>query len=73
MPLPASELRRPEMIEEDERPDHAPLDVGQRAADRKAAEIDAARHDHEVDGVAGGRVAEGRVLAGKEAHGPIWG
>src|ERR1700722_15098898 len=42
--LAGAELDRPEMVEEDEGPDHAPLDVGQGAADAKAAEIDAARH-----------------------------
>ena len=55
--LAAAELRRPEMVEEDERADHAPLAVGQRAAHREAAEIDAARNDHQFDGVAGRRVA----------------
>ena len=71
MPWPLLELGRPEMIEEDERADHAPLAVGQRAAHREAAEIDAARNDHQLDGVAGGRVAGFRVLVGGEAHGLI--
>ena len=46
-----AEFGRPEVIEEDEGADHAPLDVRQRAADRQMPEIDAARHDDEVDGV----------------------
>ena len=69
--LAGAELDRPEMIEEDERADHAALDVGQRAADREAAEIDAARHDHEIDGVGGRRVAGGRIRVGRETHGEL--
>ena len=71
--LAAAELGRPEVIEEDEGADHAPLAVGQRAADREAAEIDAARNDHQFDGVAGCRVAGIWVLVGGEAHGLILG
>jgi len=67
--LAGTELDRPEMVEEDEGPDHAPFDVGQGAADRKAAEIDAARHDHEIDGVAGRRIAGSRIRAWRKAHG----
>ena len=63
-----AELDRAEMVEEDEGPDHAALDVGKRAADREAAEIDAARHDHELDGVGGGRIAGGRIRIGRETH-----
>ncbi len=62
------EHRRPEMIEEDKRPDHTPLGMRQRAADRKVTQIDTARHDDEINGVAGGGIAGGRVLAGEEAH-----
>ena len=42
------------------------VDVRQRAAHREVADVDAARHDHEIDRVGGGRVAGGRVLAGKK-------
>ena len=66
--LAGAELDRPEMVEEDEGPDHAPLDMGQRAADREAAEIDAARHDHEIDGIAGGRIAGSRIRDRRKAH-----
>jgi hypothetical protein len=69
--LPGAELDRPEMVEEDERPDHPPLDVRQRTAHREAAKIDAARHDHEVDGIARRRVAGRGVLHGREAHGGL--
>jgi hypothetical protein len=43
---------RSEMIEEDERPDHAGLSGRQRAMHAKAAEIDRARHDHLFDRIA---------------------
>ena len=66
--LAAAKLRRPEMIEEDEWADHAPIDMRQRAADREVADVDAAGHDHEIDGVGGPLVAGRRVFAGKEAH-----
>ena len=69
--LAAAELGRPEVIEEDEGADHAALAVGQGAAHREAAEIDAARNDHQLDGVAGRRVAGVGVLVGGEAHGLI--
>ncbi len=65
-----AEFRRPEMVEEDERPDHARARRRQRAPHRKAvAEIDRARHHHLRDGVAGIGVARLRILAGKETHG----
>src|SRR6185437_2587919 len=59
-----------EMIEEDERPDHARACGGQRAAYREAvAEIDRARHYDVGDGVARVGVACLRILAGEETHG----
>ncbi len=67
-PRAGAELGGPEMVEEDERADHAAVRMRQRAADVEAAEIDAARHDDEVDRVARRRVAGDRVLAGKKAH-----
>ena len=69
--LAALELGRTEVVEEDERADHAPPAVGQRAAHREAAEIDAAWNNHQLDGVAGRGVAGFRVLVGGEAHGLI--
>ena len=62
------EHRRPEMVEEDERPDHARAPRRQRAMHLEAAEIDRARHDHLLDGVTRWRIAEVRVLAGEKAH-----
>ncbi len=68
-PVAGAEFRRPEMIEEDEGPDHARARRRQRAPHREAvAEIDGARHDHLRDGVAGIGVARLRILAGKETH-----
>src|SRR5262245_7806939 len=58
----------PEVVEENERTDHAPPGVRQCAADLKIAEVDAARHDYLFDGVAGAGIAEYRVLAGEKAH-----
>src|SRR6516165_2107122 len=63
------EHRRAEMIEEDERSDHARASRRQRAMHLKAAEIDRARYDQLRDGVARWGAAEGGVLAGEEAHG----
>ena len=67
--LAGAEFDRPEVIEEDERADHAAAHMRQCAAHREAAEVDAARHDDEVDGVAGGLVAGSGIGAGCEAHG----
>ncbi len=60
------EHRRPEMVEEDERPDHARMPRRQRAMHLEAAEIDRARHDHLLDGVARWRIAEAGSLPGKK-------
>ncbi len=67
-PLTGAEFGRAEMIEEDEGSDHAPARVRQRAAHGEMAEIDAARHDHEIDGVGRRCVAGRRIFAGEEAH-----
>src|SRR5262245_28038099 len=61
--LAVPQYSRSKMVEEDERADHATLRVRQRPADRKTAEIDAARHDDLVDRIAGWFVTWGRVLA----------
>jgi hypothetical protein len=61
--LPGDELHRPHLIEEDEGADHLPLAVGQRAAHGEAvAEIAHARHDDEIERVAGALVAENRIV-----------
>src|ERR1700689_3128526 len=65
------EHRRAEMVEEDEWPDHARLPRRQRAMHLEAAEIDGARHDHLLDGVARWRIAEAWVLTGEKAHGSL--
>src|SRR5207244_10892013 len=66
--LAGAKLRRSEMVEEDERADHAPIDVGQGATHREMTYVHAARHDHEVDRIGGLRIAGRRVLGRKEAH-----
>ena len=68
--LTGDELHRPEMIEEDKGPDHLPLAVRQRAADLKTvAEVAGARHDDEVERIAGLRIAEDRIVGRHPAHG----
>jgi hypothetical protein len=67
--LAGDELHRPEMIEEDEGPDHLALAVRQRAPHFKSiAEVAGARHDHQFQRVAGMRVAEDRIVGGNPAH-----
>ena len=68
--LAGHELHRAEMIEEDERPDHLPLAVRQRAPDLKpVAEIAGARHDDEFERVAGFGIAEHGIVGRLPAHG----
>jgi hypothetical protein len=58
------------MVEEDERPDHLPLAMRQRAAHRKAvAEIAGARHDDQIERVAGLGIAKFGIGRGLPAHG----
>src|SRR6185312_10730117 len=64
----AGEYRRTEMIEEDERPDHAALRRRQRAMHLEFAEIDRARHDHVRDRIARLRIAGDGILGRKETH-----
>ena len=66
--LAGAKFRRSEMVEEDERADHAPIHVGQGATHREMAYVHAPRHDHEVDRIGGPRIAGRRVLGRKEAH-----
>jgi hypothetical protein len=42
--------------------------MGKGAANGEMADIDAARHDDEIDGVSRPHVAQRRILAGEEAH-----
>src|SRR5262249_6063183 len=67
--LPGAKDRRTEMIEEDERTDHSPVDMREPAPHFEAAEIDGPRYDHVLDRLAGGRVAGCRILAAEIAHG----
>ena len=67
--LPGHELHRAQLVEEDERPDHLPLAVRQRAADLEAAEVARARHDDEFERVAGALVAEDGSLVGIQLMG----
>jgi hypothetical protein len=48
-PLAGLEVGRAHVVEEDERPDHPPLDEGQDAPDLEAAEVFAARLDHHLN------------------------
>ena len=66
--LVGQELRRPHLVEEDERADHLPLGGGQRAPDGHFAEVDRARHDQRLDRVRGPAVAEHGVGTGAPAH-----
>ena len=67
--LAGDELHRPEMIEEDEGPDHLPLAVRQRAPHHEAiAEIAGARHDDEIERVTGLGIAEHGIVGGLPAH-----
>src|ERR1700678_4080352 len=62
------EYRRPKVVEEDERPDHARTRRRQRAMHLEAAEIDGARYDQFGDGVARAGVTENWVLSRENAH-----
>ena len=66
--LAGQELRRPRLVEEDERPDHLPLRRRQRPAHLEAAEVAGARDDQRLDRVdrVAGRAA--RVERGVPAH-----
>jgi hypothetical protein len=60
------------MIEKDERPDHLPLAMRQRAPHCKSiAEIAGARHDDEVERVAGLGIAEHGIVGGLPTHGGL--
>src|ERR1700680_1741973 len=70
--LAGTEFTRSHLIEEDERTDHLPSAVRQRAAHGKAvAEIPHARNDDQLERVAGPFVAEHGVLCGHPAHGSL--
>ena len=46
---PGAKVDRPHVVEEDERPDHPALRVGQHAPDLEAAEVPAPLVDDELD------------------------
>src|SRR5262245_15707904 len=67
--IPGAEFGRAEVIEENERADHARACRGQGATDGEVAEIDSAWHDDLAYRIALVAVSGVRVLAGKETHG----
>ena len=69
--LARDKLHRPEMVKEDERPDHLPFAVRQSAPDREGANVAAARDDDQFERVARGAIAEDGVEVGLPAHGRI--
>ena len=70
--LAGHELHRAEMIEEDEGPDHLPLAMRQRAPHHESvAEVAGARHDDEIERVAGHGIAEHGIVGGLPAHGEL--
>ena len=70
--LAGHELHRPEMIEEDEGPDHLPLAMRQRAPHLETiAEVAGARHNDQFQRVAGSGIAGHGIVGGKPAHGDI--
>ncbi|MGY4341587.1 hypothetical protein ACVWW3_006493 [Bradyrhizobium sp. LM2.9] len=72
MPLPETNCTGPKMVEEDEGPDHLPLAMRQRPAHREAiAEIARARHDDEIERVAGHGIAKHGIVRGLPAHGGL--
>ena len=61
--LAGDELHRAHLVEEDERPDHLPAPVRQRAADVEAvAKVAHPRHDDEFERVAGRACRQARGL-----------
>src|ERR1700722_1967895 len=68
---PGHELHRTHLIEEDERPDHLPFAVRQRAANGKAVtEIAHPGNDDQFKRIARVFVAEHRILIRQPAHRP---
>src|SRR4030095_9449445 len=67
--IAGAEFGRAEMIEKNERADHARSRGGKGATNGKVAEIDSAGHDDLTYGIALVAVSGVRVLAGKETHG----
>src|SRR5216684_936585 len=67
--LPGPELNRTATTKQDEGTDHLALAVRQRAAHLESvAEVAGARHDDELQRVAGVRIAEHGIVGGKPAH-----
>ena len=69
--LSGEELYRAEMVEEDERPDHLPLAMGQGAAHRERTDVTCPRHDHKLDLIDRLRIAGDGVFAGEPGHCPV--
>ena len=67
-PLPRHELGRPHLVEEDERPDHAPAGGRQGAAHLESAEVAGAGDDDGLDGIDGIAGRTVRVECGVPAH-----
>ena len=67
-PLSEQKLVRPELIEKDKRADHLGANRWQRPANRKAAKIADAWHDHLRDLLAGPAVAGDGVVVIVLAH-----
>jgi hypothetical protein len=66
------ELHRAEMVEEDEGADHLPLAMRQCAPHLESiAEVAGARHDDEVERIAGFRIAEDGIVGRLPAHGKL--
>ena len=65
------EFGRAHLVEEDEGADHLAADRGQGPADREAAEIMRARHDHLFERLAGAGIARDRVMIGQLRHGDV--
>ena len=69
--LPEQELRRSELIEEDERPDHLAACGRQGAAHAEAAEVLGGGHDHLVHGIAGKGVSRHGIIGWMVGHGCV--
>ena len=70
--LARHELHRAEMVEENEGADHLPLAMRQRAPHHESvAEVASARHDDEIERIAGHGIAEHGIVGGLPAHGGL--
>jgi hypothetical protein len=60
--LAGDELHRSHLVEEDERANHLPLELRQRATHREAAQVAHPRHNDKFQCIAGLRIAEHGVV-----------